>query len=184
MYPGYSVPRQQVLGSHRVDVLGNQGVDILGYGDTDILGALRILGAARGRGMGQLRASGAASNGVRTHAPSETRRLGMPIDSGTTIAGGASATISVTPLDPFRTEALSFDPSIAASFIVTGATVGRKSQLNGSGALACTLAPPTNPFPVQWDTAQTSQPLLISVTNTSSSALRFMGQLLGTVVSG
>ena len=179
MYHGYN-PR--LLGD--VDVLGNVQLlgedyeeDLLGD-DIDILGAVRRQAARK-----MLRGGGAASNAIQNSPAMATRRLGLPIDSVVVVAAGATVNITLTPVEPFRGEALSVDPTIAASFIINAILIGRKNQFIGAGALACTLCPPTNPFPVQWDTAQTSQPIVFNLTNTSAAALRFMGQVLGTVVT-
>ena len=185
-YQGYNSRLQgnvDILGN--VDVLGTDPYELLGLddlvgSDLEVLGAIRRARAARG---GAARGSGAASNAVRHKEPDESRKLSLPIDSGTTIAALATSVISVPPVEPFRGESLSVDPTIAPAFIINSVLVGRKNQLIGSGSLACTLCSPTNPHRVQWDTAQTSQPILISVTNTSAAALRFMGQVVGTTVT-
>lgn len=163
------------------DLLGEEDDDMMG--DYDVLGARRRRRRVRGRAMRRPRGSGAASHVIKREAPQKTRLLSLPMDSVANVAAGGAATINLTPVEPFRTEAIMVDPTIAASFLITTALVGRKSQFVAGNALACTLCPPTAPFRVQWDTAQTSQPIQIGVTNTSGAALRFMGQLLGTVVT-
>jgi hypothetical protein len=171
-YQGYS-PR--LLGD--VDILGDDDEDFLGE-DIDILGAIK-----RAKAKKMVRGGGSASNAIQNSPAMATRRLALPIDSVAVVGAGLTVNLVLNPVEPFRGEALAVDPSIAASFVINAILIGRKNQLIGAGALACTLCSPVNPFPVQWDTAQTSQPITFNVTNTSAAALRFMGQVLGTVVT-
>jgi hypothetical protein len=176
-YQGYSPIR--TLGD--VEILGADPYDILG--DVEILGEDDVLGARRRRRGSSGRPSsggGSASNTVRMKEPDAARRLHLPIDSGVAVVAGATSVITLAPVEAFRAEQIVIDPTVAPSFILAGALVGRKSQLLGAGSLPCTLFTPTNPFVVQWDTAQTSQPIVLTFVNTSLAALRLMGALLGT----
>lgn len=120
---------------------------------------------------------------VQQHEPTQSRRLSLPVDSGATVAAGATQVITVNPVGAFRGEVFSIDPICAPSFIITQILVGRHSQLAGGGAVAATLYSANAPLSmVQWDTAQANQPILITVTNTSGAAVRFMGQVNGTIV--
>jgi len=200
MYQGYNRP--QLLGAPSVNVAGAPSVNVAGtpsvnvagvshgydiLGDVDVLGdeALAILGAAARRAYQRpMRGGGAASNTVAQKQATQTRRLDLAVDSGATpIAAAASLTITVTPPEPIRVEQIMVAPSIAPAFVLTAATIGRANQIMGAGSLAAELCSPNNPFAVQWDTAQTSQPILLTVTNTSGAALRFLGSLRGTVVT-
>lgn len=181
-----------------IDIMGD---DDLGYDDLlgdvqvqgdDLLGALQILGARKARkNRGRRGGSNAAANLARSRGtvvketgPTDSRRLVMGVDSGTTlIAAGASSTIVINPVEPFRTELFSVDPTIAPSFIITSILVGRKSQLVGTAAVNASVFAGNSPLSaVQWDTAQTSQPISIAVTNNTGGALRFMAALFGTSV--
>jgi hypothetical protein len=166
-----------VLG--RVDIMGEDD-DLMGLSDDELMGALFRRKKKKAK---MLRAAGAASNVVQSVPATSTRRMSLQFDSGVTIAAGATVTLPIVPPEPFRGEALRIDPTIAPAFVINSITIGRSNQLLGTGSLACSLCSPDNPFPVQWDTAQTSQPIQLAVTNTSGAALRFMGDILGTVVT-
>lgn len=176
-----------------VDVLGDD--DDLGYED-DILGAaFDILGArkrkkssplsrgrSRGRGGAAKRLAASRGTVVRSTGPSAARRLTMGVDSGA-VAANTAATITIQPVEPFRTELFAVDPTVAPSFSITGILVGRKSQLVGTAAINAAMFSAGNPLcAVQWDTAQTSQPISIAILNLTGGALRFMGALFGTAV--
>lgn len=177
-----------------LEVLGND--DDLGddddVGALEVLGAYDILGAKKRRfRMGGKRKKSyarrlAASRGtvVRSQSAIASRRLTIGVDSGATpIAAGATATIVVQPVEPFRAELFAVDPTIAPSFLITSILVGRKSQLVGTGAVNAATFSAVNPLAaVTWDTAQTSQPISIAVLNNTGGALRFMATLFGTAV--
>lgn len=174
-----------IMGDDDADLLGD--VEVLGD-DDDLLGAYQILGAAR-RGGGQkmrLARQIAARSGrvVRSGSPQAARKLTIGVDSGTTaIAAGAAATITINPVEPFRCEAFLVDPTIAPSFLITSILVGRKSQFVGTSALSAATFSALNPLvSIQWDTAQTAQPISIAVTNNTGGALRFLATLFGTAV--
>lgn len=172
-----------------VEVLGDD--DDIGD-DVDVMGALEILGASRRgkrRKKSAKRAVAAAMLArrgriVRSQAPTAVRNLTLGVDSGTTaLAAGASATIVVQPVEPFRCTAFMVDPTIAPSFLITSILVGRKSQLVGTAAISAATFSALNPLArVSWDTAQTSQPISIAVTNNTGGALRFLATLFGDAV--
>lgn len=159
-----------------VDVLG-EAVDILGLDDADLLGAAPVKRRALPAGRPVGRAT------VATTQPQQSRRLPMGIDSGVVVAAGATVTITITPVDPFRPEVLKVDDAIAPSFLITDIKIGRRSQLVGGNPLPASSFAGNNTFNLQMDTAQQSQPIVITVTNTSAAALRFLGTLFGTTVS-
>lgn len=172
------------------DVLGDDDDlgDILGdvevLGDDDDLSGYDILGARKRKKKSSLGRRLAASRGkvVRSSGPSAARRLTMGVDSGAILALAAS-TITIQPVEPFRVEAFCVDPTVAPSFSITAILVGRKSQLVGAGAINAATFSALNPLTaVQWDTAQTSQPIQISVTNLTNGTMRFMATLFGTSV--
>lgn len=179
------------------DLLGD--VDILGDDDdvgdeVDVLGALEILGASRRGRRNRKRSKGRAAVAravmarnatlVRRANPSAVRNLTLGVDSGTTaVAAGASTTVTVNPVEPFRCTAFMVDPTIAPSFLITSILVGRKSQLVGTASISAATFSALNPLArVSWDTAQTSQPISIAITNNSGGALRFLATLFGDAV--
>lgn len=175
-----------------MDILGSD-VDIMGDDDVgddlaDLLGEDDILGAGRrrgGRSSAVKRLMQRRGTLVRTERPTNARRLTVGVDSGATlILAGAASTIVVQPVEPFRTELFSVNPTIAPQFLITQVLVGRKSQLVGTGSINASAFASNNPLSaVQWDTAQTAQPLSIAVLNNSLESLRFMATLFGTTVS-
>lgn len=108
--------------------------------------------------------------------------LPLQFDSASNIAAGASATITITPQQPFRIEGLCVDDNVASSFLITDIKVGRKSQLIGSGAMPASAFRSGNRIGLAGDVAQTSQPVTLSVTNTSGGALRLTGLFNGTTL--
>lgn len=174
-----------------VEVLGDDDMGDDDLGDAlDILGSYDLLGA-RGKKSKRSRRSAvarriAARRGriVRSGAPQSARYLTLGVDSGAVaIAAGAAANITVNPVEPFRCTAFMVDPTIAPSFLITGILVGRKSQLVGAAALSAATFSALNPLArVQWDTAQTAQPIQIAITNNTGGALRFLATLFGDAV--
>jgi len=106
--------------------------------------------------------------------------LGFPT---TTIAAGASAVINAQPQVPFRGRRLIIPSDIAGSILITDLKIGKNSMF-----------PTSNPVPgraftelgvgvdLNLDTAQISQIVSISVTNTSGAALDFNAALIGTAI--
>lgn len=192
-----------VLGSDDLDLLGDY--DVLGDID-DILGASllnKVKSVARGALMphtlitDRLKPSrpaatkaAAVANALATRGalvqakgPTQSRRLYMGVDSSSTIAAAATSNITVQSVEPYRPELFAVSPAIASSFILTDIKIGRKSQLVGTGSISCDTISALAPLSgVEFDTAQTSQPLVVSVQNISGAALRFMATLIGTAV--
>ena len=125
-----------------------------------------------------------AAVAVKQHSPSKSFRLPLPIDTGAVaVVAGAAAVISLLPVQPFRATQLRLDPVAAPNFQITDIKVGRKSQLLGAGAIPATAFSALNPdCRVSFDTAQTSEPLVITVVNVSGAAARLTGVLLGETV--
>lgn len=180
-----------------LDIMGDEellgDVEVLGddddMGDDDDLGAYEVLGARRRGKRSRKRAMARrilARRGtvVKSGAPQTVRYLPIGVDSGAVaIAAGAAATIVINPVEPFRCTAFVVDPTIAPSFLITSILVGRKSQLVGTAVLSAATFSALNPLSrVQWDTAQTAQPISIAVTNNTGGALRFLATLFGDAV--
>ena len=121
---------------------------------------------------------------VKSRQPTSSYRLPLPIDTGAVaIVAGAAAVISLLPVQPFRATQLRLDPVAAPNFQITDIKVGRKSQLLGAGAIPATAFSALNPdCRVSFDTAQTSEPLVITVINVSGAAARLTGVLLGETI--
>lgn len=169
------------------------GSDIDILGDDDVGEALEILGAAKRRkkGGGLARAAQAVAAAkqaggviVRTREPSEKRLLTLQVDSGAAlIAAAATQSLQIQSTGPFKAVQFLVDPTSALSFLITDIKVGRKSQLMGTGSIPATMFSALNPSSrVEWDTAQTAEPLVITVQNNSAAAARFVGGLMGYTV--
>lgn len=181
----------EVLGGN-VDILGDD--DLLG--DDDMLGAFNFGRAANMalNPLAQINALRRAAGGGGRRAPqraraiskpiTESRRLLMGLDTVTTVAAAGVATITANPVEPFRPEALIVDSVVAPNFLITQVLIGRKSQLVGTGSLPASafVAPGSAVGSLQWDTAQTAQPLQVSINNTSGGASRFTAVLIGTAI--
>lgn len=168
-----------MLGDDADDILGDY--EVLGD-DYDLLGAAKKA-RKRKRSAAVAQAVAQRSALVSDRAPTQSRRLLISVDSVTAIAAGAASTITVNVIETYRPEVFMVDPGIASGFVITDIKIGRKSQLVGTGALAAsTLTPSSQLAGLQFDTAQTSQPLQVAVLNTSAAALRFMATLIGTAV--
>lgn len=182
-----------VLGYADYDILGEvlgdddlMGDDELLLGDDfDILGARRRKkkksGAARQVALARAAQRGALVNPV---TPSTVRRLGLPLDSGSTlVAAGASTSIVVQPNVTIRPERLKIADECASAFRITSVAIGRRLQFAAGGSLSASLYRASNPNnEVQWDTADKREPIEFQVTNDSGASARFMGELVGTVV--
>lgn len=165
-------------------------------GDEDLLGlSLRnvlaphtmLTDRLRRRGGGRAAALARARTPapiVRQVSPAAAQPHGLPLqfDSSTTIAAGASSTITITPQQAFRLEGLTIDDNVASSFLITDIKVGRKSQMLGTGAMPASAFKSGNRIPLAGDVAQTSQPVTLTVTNTSGGALRLTGLFYGTTL--
>lgn len=120
---------------------------------------------------------------VQSSPPTRARRLILPIVSAADVAGGASTTISVAPVEPFRAESFVVDAVVAPSFTVDDIKVGRKSQFLGSGGAAATIFQPNSQLSlVKFDTGQISQDIAVTVSNITGAAARFRATLIGTAV--
>jgi len=139
----------------------------------DIIGAEDIIGT-------QLAARHSAMVVPRQVTKAREYPLGFPT---TAVGAGASATINAQPQVPFRGRRLIIPSDIAGAFLINDLKVGKNSMF-----------PTSNPVPARaftelgvgtdlnLDTAQISQLVSLSVTNTSGAALNFNAALIGTAV--
>lgn len=140
-------------------------------------------GMANARSQAYGAALAGASSLVRQREPQKSRQYVAGFDSVTTIAAGASQTISFQPQVLFRPERLIIDANIQNAFILTDLKVGKNSQFVQSGAIPASAFGP-NAFGVRLkcDTAQVSSTISLAVTNLSNGALRFLAALIGEAV--
>jgi hypothetical protein len=96
----------------------------------------------------------------------------------------ANQVIVVQPSQPFKVEEMRIDPVIAPNFLINDVRVGRYSAFLGAGAVPATAFSAVNPnCTIGLDTAQTSEPIQVNVTNTSAAAaFRFLGTFIGLTV--
>lgn len=171
--------------------------DIIG-GAEDIIGAELAMGGHDPLdavfGGRQLVVGAADANAVETNLASRhsamlvqrqvTKAREYPLGFPTTsVAAGATATVSSQPQVPFRGRRLIVPSDIAGSFLINDIKVGKTSML-----------PNSNPIPARaftelgvgvdlnLDTAQISQNISLSIENTSGAALDFNAALIGTAV--
>lgn len=152
-----------------------------GSGPMIVTGAeAQALGVNRAQLMSEL--AGRNSAAVVRRQPTKAREypLGFPT---TTVANGASASISAQPQVPFRGRRLIVPSDIAGSFLIDDLKIGKNSMF-----------PSSNPVPARCftelgvgvdlnlDTAQISQLVVLSVSNTSGAPADFNAAIIGTAV--
>jgi hypothetical protein len=151
------------------------------YGD-DIIGYDEIGAAAPARRLAPS-ANYPSGMGLRTTAPTRAREYVMGVDSVATIAAAATLAVAARPQVVFRPDRIVIPASIADAFIINDIKVGKNSQLAGGGAVpAAAFANTAVGVRLKLDTAQISQDILISVTNVSAGAVRFLAALIGPAV--
>lgn len=159
--------------------------EIVGDDDVEaLLGAVRLprrRGAALRRAIAAKRV--ASGTLVRQTRPDKARDYPLSLDSVTTIAAAATASITTRPQVLFRAERLVIGNAIAPSFLVNDLKIGKNSQFVNAGSL------PGEAFSnlsvgvtLKMDTAQVGNDIVINVTNTSAGALRFVAALMGSAV--
>lgn len=151
-----------------------------GYGPMVVTGAEQLAGVNRAQLMTSLAERNSAA--VVRRQPTKAREypLGFPT---TSVGAAASATISAQPQVPFRGRRLIVPSDIAGSFLIDDLKIGKNSMF-----------PSSNPVPARaftelgvgvdlnLDTAQISQLVAISVTNSSLAAANFNAAIIGTAV--
>lgn len=176
---------------------GNQlgrllGAAGMGMDELDSLDALSISGqdpvAAQG-GMNPMLQQAIAQRMVQQglvvqrERPTKAREFPLGFESPTTIAPGATATITSRPQIPFRGERLIIPSDIAGSFSVLDLRVGKNSQFTSSGAVpARTFQENAVGIRLHLDTAQISQDVTLSVQNIGGAPQTFRASLIGSAV--
>lgn len=119
---------------------------------------------------------------VKQIGPAGVSGYPLGFDSVTTFASGSSATVTSQPQTVFRCERLIVPTSIAPSVLIVDVKIGNRSQLNNSTNLpGAVFAENAVGVSLRWDTAQISQVIAITATNTITTAgIRFVAAMLGT----
>ena len=160
------------------------GVDELLGGD-DVIGDMEELVGAHGGALARLAAVPGYPGGqtLRTRAPTKGREYVMGLDSVAAVAAAATAIITTRPQVIFRPDRLVVPASIASSFLINDLRVGKNSQFVSATAVpAETFTQGAFGVRLKMDTAQISQDIILSVTNTSGGGLRFTAALIGPAV--
>lgn len=145
----------------------------------DLLGE-EILGAAPRR-LAPM--PGVPGGQLKVREPNRAREYPLGFDSVATIAAAASLAVSSRPQVVFRPDRLVIPASIAPNFTLTDIKIGKNSQLVGSSVLPAEVFSQTAVgVRLKLDTAQISQDIVLTVTNISGGAVRFMACLIGPAV--
>ncbi len=117
---------------------------------------------------------------LKRTAPTKSREFPIGFDSVSTIAAGATATLTQRPQIIFRPERIVVPASVAAFFQISDVKVGKNSQLVSSGAIpAATFSETAFGVRLKLDTVQISQDLILIVINIDVAARRFLASIIG-----
>jgi len=121
---------------------------------------------------------------VQEHAYTKARVWPLGFDSVTTVAAGATASMTATPQQPFKPKRLAVAGSVASSFLLTQFVIGNQPQFSSLqfGVPADMFGPTAFGTDLDCDTAQANTLILLSATNLSGAALRFTAGLIGQAV--
>jgi len=120
---------------------------------------------------------------VRESMPSRARRYPMGIDSVDPVDPGDTVSVTSQPQLPFRVERLVVPSDIAGSFSLADFIVGKNSQFANEAAVpARVFDEQAEGVLLRGDTAQTSQNIVLKVTNISGAAIRFRACVIGTAL--
>ncbi len=126
--------------------------------------------------------SGAYPSGqpsVQSYTPGTPRKSLLGVNSTGTVAAGASVVITVRPQMLFRPNRLLVPDAIAPSFTIDDIKIGNRSQFASSGAIPAAAFGESVDDDLLMDTIQTSQDIVITVTNVSGGAVQFRAALFG-----
>jgi hypothetical protein len=183
-----------VSGDELMDLVSGDEVDALLGADWLEIGAQRRGRGRAGQGAALQRAAVAqaiankrAMNGavLKRQEPTKSRRVPLGLNSTGTVAAGANANITARPQSmAFKPERIVVPLSIAPDFTIQDIKVGNQSQPVASGDLAAEAFVQTA-FDCQadFDTCQTSQDFVMSVTNISGAARQFRAVIWGRSVA-
>lgn len=156
-----------------------------GPDELDAQDAMGVAGAAASPAMKNAIAQRMVQNGlmVQRERPTKAREFPLGFESPTTVAAGATATITSRPQIPFRGERLIIPSDIAGSFSILDLRVGKNSQFTSSGAVpGRTFQENSVGIRLQLDTAQISQDVTLSVQNVGGAPQTFRAALIGSAV--
>lgn len=197
----------QLIASGQIDIAGwapqgNPGLVTAGNDDLS-----QLLAAAAGMGLDELDAMDRAGVGaapasaspamqqaiaqrmvadgliVQRERPTKAREFPLGFESPTTIAPGATATITSRPQIPFKGARLIVPSDIAGSFSILDLRVGKNSQFTSSGAVpARTFQENAVGIRLSLDTAQISQDVTLQVQNIGGAPQTFRASIIGSAV--
>jgi len=117
---------------------------------------------------------------LKEEQPTHSRVFPLGFESSTTIAAGASATITSRPQVIFKGQRLVVPSDVAGSFVLDDVKVGKDSQFVAEGSIpARVLQENAVDVAFELDTAQISQDISISVTNIGGAPVVFRAALIG-----
>jgi len=120
---------------------------------------------------------------VRESTPNKARRYPLGIDAGGIVAPNDTVTINSQPQLPFRIERLVVPSDIAGSFVIEDFIVGKTSQFANEAAVPARIFDErAEGVWLRGDTAQTSQNVVLKVTNTSGAGVYFRAAVIGTAL--
>jgi hypothetical protein len=171
-----------------VDIVGDHyGVE--GYGDevglADIVGeavkkAVAQVQQQRGRQAPPRMAGLVGAQRVVRDTNTIARRQMSPMPL-TTVAAGATATVSFRPQRPIRAERLVLDGASIAGVFVTDFLIGADPQFVNSGAVPVSVFTPSGfNMELRGNTAQPGIDVTLTFQNTTGAAVTLGGMLLGT----
>jgi len=155
------------------------------YDELDAMDAQGVSGAKASPAMQQAIAQRMVNQGlmVQRERPTKAREFPLGFESPTTVAAGATATITSRPQIPFRGERLIIPSDIAGSFSILDLRVGKNSQFTSSGAVpGRTFQENSVGIRLMLDTAQISQDVTLSVQNVGGAPQTFRAALIGSAV--
>lgn len=178
---------------NRVDIVGAAAprYALVGASDPDLRALMAMAGAAGDPGaapsyddaaliQARLAQAGVV---VKESMPSKARRYPLGIDSGEDVVGGDTVTINSQPQLPFRIERLVVPSDIGGNFVIEDFIVGKTSQFANEAAVPARIFDErAEGVWLRGDTAQTSQNVVLKVTNTSGGAIRFRAAVIGTAL--
>jgi hypothetical protein len=112
--------------------------------------------------------------------PNDLPTVANPAGGPTMVAAHTPKTFQVQPQIPFKPDRFWSASAIAPNFVITDIKVGQQSMFAASSAVPAQMfAENSVDSPVNFDTAQISQQLIVAVTNISNASSAFFGSFRG-----
>ena len=122
---------------------------------------------------------------VRENMPTKSRIYPLGFDSTVVVPPGVQATINSQPQVTFRVERLVVPSDFGGSFVLDDFIVGKNSQFANEVAVPARIFDErAEGVRLRGDTAQTSQNVVLKVTNVSGAGIRFRAAVIGTALDG